>query len=119
MSVYFLYGPPGTGKTTLGKALARRLQVPFLDLDADMERAAGLTVAELFQREGEASFRVREKAALVRAAARTNSGALDLAPRRSRASGWWRSGAGRCWTTRTADSRKPPDPCCSWRPRKR
>jgi len=68
MSVYFLYGPPGTGKTTLGKALARRLQVPFLDLDADMERAAGLTVAELFQREGEASFRVREKAALVRAA---------------------------------------------------
>ena len=40
MDGLFLYGPPGSGKSTLGKLLARRLARPFVDLDAEIEKAA-------------------------------------------------------------------------------
>jgi shikimate kinase len=60
----FLCGLPGAGKSTVGPLLARRLAVPFRDLDAEIERRAGLAVREIFAREGEAGFRVREAAAL-------------------------------------------------------
>ncbi|HMB14441.1 MAG TPA: shikimate kinase [Roseovarius sp.] len=50
----------GAGKTAVGKALAARLSVPFLDSDAEIEKAANMTIAEIFQRDGEAFFRARE-----------------------------------------------------------
>jgi 3-dehydroquinate synthase len=62
----FLTGFMATGKSTVGRLLAARLRRPFLDLDDAIEAAAGLSVAEIFEREGEAGFRRRETAALQR-----------------------------------------------------
>ncbi len=59
-----LQGPPGSGKTTLGPALAERLGYAHVDLDAALEASAGASVADLFARDGEASFRARERALL-------------------------------------------------------
>lgn len=55
-----LVGMMGAGKTAVGKALAARLQVPFLDSDAEIESAANMSVAEIFARDGEAFFREKE-----------------------------------------------------------
>jgi shikimate kinase len=64
----FLIGFMGSGKTTIGGLLADRLGWSFADLDDLIVRTAGLTVAEIFAREGEEGFRRRETEA-VRAAA--------------------------------------------------
>ena len=56
----------GAGKTAVGKALATRLGVPFLDSDAEIEAAANMTIAEVFQRDGEAFFRDREAEVIAR-----------------------------------------------------
>jgi shikimate kinase len=93
--ILFLTGFMGTGKTAVGAALARRLGRPFVDLDREIESAAGLTVAEIFARHGEAEFRARERALLERLAGRgdtvvaTGGGAVvDARNRRAmRASG--------------------------------
>jgi shikimate kinase len=66
--IIYLVGMPGSGKSTVGPELAGRLGVPFLELDAEIERTAGRSVAEIFAEEGEAGFRAREAAALVDAA---------------------------------------------------
>lgn len=58
-----LVGFMGAGKTAVGAELARRLGWRHLDLDACIEAGAGLSVAEIFAREGEAGFRRREHAA--------------------------------------------------------
>ena len=63
----FLYGPPGVGKSTLGRKLARRLQLPFLDLDERIEAQAGMPIPEIFDREGESGFRERETQTLLEA----------------------------------------------------
>lgn len=55
-----LIGHRGSGKTTHGRALATALGRPFVDLDAEIARAAGGTVSELFAHSGEAGFRTRE-----------------------------------------------------------
>lgn len=55
-----LVGMMGAGKTAVGKALAARLGVPFLDSDAEIEKAANMTIAEIFERDGEDFFRMRE-----------------------------------------------------------
>jgi shikimate kinase len=72
-----LVGPPGSGKTTVGRAVAVRLGVPFRDTDDDVVAAAGRTVAELFVDEGEAAFRARERVAVVAALAE-HAGVLAL-----------------------------------------
>lgn len=48
------------GKSTIGRALAERLGMPFVDMDEEIEAAAGMTVAEIFARQGEAAFRQTE-----------------------------------------------------------
>lgn len=55
-----MVGMMGSGKTAIGTALARRLNVPFLDSDAEIEAAANMTIAEIFARDGEAFFRAKE-----------------------------------------------------------
>jgi shikimate kinase/3-dehydroquinate synthase len=62
----FLTGFMATGKSTVGRLLAARLRRPFLDLDDAIEAAAGRSVAEIFEQEGEDGFRRRETAALQR-----------------------------------------------------
>jgi shikimate kinase len=52
-----LIGLPGSGKSTVGRQLARRLQLPFLDSDHLIEDRLGCSIREYFEREGEASFR--------------------------------------------------------------
>lgn len=55
-----LVGMMGAGKTAIGRALAARLDVPFLDSDAEIEVAANMSVPEIFSRDGEAFFRDKE-----------------------------------------------------------
>lgn len=55
-----LVGLPGAGKSTAGELAARQLGWEFVDLDAEIERAAGRTVPEIFAAEGESGFRRRE-----------------------------------------------------------
>jgi shikimate kinase len=55
-----MVGMMGAGKTAVGTAVARMLRVPFLDSDREIEKAANMTIAEIFSRDGEAFFRERE-----------------------------------------------------------
>ncbi|MCP9482010.1 shikimate kinase [Shimia sp. CNT1-13L.2] len=55
-----LVGMMGAGKTAVGRALAARLEVPFLDSDAEIEKAANMSIAEIFARDGEPFFRRKE-----------------------------------------------------------
>lgn len=61
-----LIGMMGAGKTAVGAELARRLQVPFFDSDAEIERAAAMSIPEIFARDGEEFFRDREAQVLAR-----------------------------------------------------
>jgi shikimate kinase len=55
-----MVGMMGAGKTAVGRGLAARLGVPFLDSDAEIEAAANMTVPEIFTRDGEPFFREKE-----------------------------------------------------------
>jgi len=52
-----LIGLPGSGKSTVGRQLARRMRVPFLDSDHVIEQRLGCSIREFFERESEARFR--------------------------------------------------------------
>ena len=60
----FLYGAPASGKSTLGKALAERLGLGFVDLDERIVAEAGMSIPEIFKTRGEAAFRDIESKAL-------------------------------------------------------
>jgi shikimate kinase len=64
-----LTGFMGSGKTTVGPLVAVRLGWSFLDVDDVIEAEAGVTIAELFARHGEAAFRAREHSTIARLAA--------------------------------------------------
>lgn len=61
-----MVGMMGSGKTAIGRSLAAHLGVPFVDSDAEIEEAAQATIAEIFERDGEAFFRDRETEVLGR-----------------------------------------------------
>ena len=61
-----LVGMMGVGKSTVGRRLAARLHLPFVDADHEIEVAACLTVAEIFERFGEAHFRDGERRVIAR-----------------------------------------------------
>jgi len=62
----YLVGFMGSGKSTLGKRLARKLDYPFMDLDTEIEVAAGKSVAAIFDAHGEDWFREKERELLHR-----------------------------------------------------
>jgi len=57
----FLVGPMGSGKSAVGRQLAARLGLAFLDSDAEIEAVTGVDIPYIFEKEGEAGFRVRER----------------------------------------------------------
>lgn len=59
-----LVGPMGAGKSSIGRHLARRLGMDFIDLDHEIERRTGASVSTIFECEGETGFRRRERTAL-------------------------------------------------------
>jgi shikimate kinase len=64
--VIALVGMMGSGKTSIGKRLAAKLGLPFVDSDAEIEMAAGMTITEIFDRHGEPYFRDGERRVIAR-----------------------------------------------------
>lgn len=69
MKTIFLTGFMGCGKTSVGRLLAARLGLPFVDLDQEIVTEAGASIKEIFAAEGEPSFRLLESRVLERVAA--------------------------------------------------
>jgi shikimate kinase len=61
-----LVGMMGAGKSSIGRRLAVRLAIPFVDADAEIERAAGMTIPEIFEKHGEPYFRAGETRVIAR-----------------------------------------------------
>jgi shikimate kinase len=61
-----LVGMMGVGKSSIGRRLAARLGVPFVDADSEIEKAAGMSIADIFARHGEADFRSGEARVIAR-----------------------------------------------------
>ena len=89
-----LTGFMGAGKTTVGALLAERLGWDFVDTDRIVEARAGMTVAEIFEKRGEAAFREMEAAAIGDTASTDSlvvalgGGALEMAATRDLVAGW-------------------------------
>ena len=81
----FLVGPMGSGKSAVGRQLAGRLGLEFVDSDAEIEARTGVDIAYIFEQEGEAGFRAREREV------------IDELTRRAAAC-WSRPAAARCST---------------------
>jgi shikimate kinase len=60
----FLVGPMGAGKTAVGKHLARRLGLAFVDSDHEIQKRTGVDIPFIFEKEGEDGFRQREQAVI-------------------------------------------------------
>ena len=61
-----LVGMMGAGKTSVGRLLAQKLGLPFIDADSEIEQAAQATISEIFERDGEAVFRSGERRVIAR-----------------------------------------------------
>ena len=71
MTNLVLVGMPGSGKTTVGKLLAERSGKPFVDLDGEIARRAGMSIPEMFASQGEGPFRQLEHEVLTEACAKS------------------------------------------------
>jgi shikimate kinase len=67
-----LIGPMGSGKSAVGKQLAKELKLDFVDSDAEIEQRTGVDISYIFEREGEAGFRQREREVLAELTDRRN-----------------------------------------------
>jgi shikimate kinase len=92
----FLIGPMGAGKTAVGRQVARLLEFPFYDGDQEIEQRTGADIPLIFEREGEAGFRRREREVMAdlvrrdRIVLATGGGAiLDADTRRDLAAHGW------------------------------
>ncbi|OBB82569.1 shikimate kinase [Mycolicibacterium peregrinum] len=72
-----LIGLPGSGKSTIGRRLAKALNLTMLDTDAAIEETTGRTIADIFATDGEAEFR-RIEEEVIRSALSTHDGVLSL-----------------------------------------
>ena len=61
-----LVGLMGAGKSAVGRRVAALLEIPFIDADAEIEKAAGCAISEIFEREGEERFRDGERRVVTR-----------------------------------------------------
>jgi shikimate kinase len=113
----FLIGPMGAGKTAIGKELARQLGLDFLDADQEIERRTGVDIPLIFEKEGEAGFRRREREVIAELTQRerlvlaTGGGAvLDPANREALARGFviYLKASLDAQATRTAQNRNRP-----------
>ena len=77
MSVIAIVGMPGSGKTTVGRHLARRLGLRFVDTDHELERELGCSVKQYFEVHGEDSFRDAEAAVIARLCTQGTQNAAD------------------------------------------
>ena len=68
----FLIGPMGAGKTTVGKRLADARGMEFIDSDQEIEARTGVDIAYIFEKEGEAGFRKRERGVIAELTGRQN-----------------------------------------------
>jgi shikimate kinase len=90
-----LVGLMGSGKSTVGRVVAQKAGLPFVDSDQVIEEEAGMAISDLFAREGEAAFRDREEKVLARilggesCVLATGGGAVERDQNRS---AWTRSG---------------------------
>ncbi len=96
-----LVGLSGTGKTSIGRLVAQRLDMPFVDTDEDIEARTGRTVREVFEYEGESRFRAIE--AEVIAAVLSAGGPTVVA-----------AGGGAVVTRTTRDRLRAPEIFCVW-----
>ena len=74
----FLIGFSGSGKSSVGRELAKRLKCRFDDLDILIEKHAGRSIPEIFERSGENAFRKLESEALISLLARNKAGVVAL-----------------------------------------
>ncbi len=85
-----LVGPMGSGKSAVGRQLARALRRPFIDCDSELEKRTGVDIPLIFEKEGEAGFRARERELIAELVARqgvvlsTGGGAILLDENRQR-----------------------------------
>src|SRR5580658_342870 len=61
-----LVGMMGVGKSSIGRRLAIRMEIPFVDADTEIEKAAGMSISDIFARHGEADFRSGEARVIAR-----------------------------------------------------
>jgi shikimate kinase len=61
-----LVGMMGAGKSSIGRRLAARLEIPFIDADTEIESAAGMSITEIFDKHGEPYFRAGEARVIAR-----------------------------------------------------
>ena len=73
MPLIALVGMPGSGKSTVGRQLARRMRLQFVDSDHEIERRLGVSVREYFETEGEAAFRDLEQRVIEELAAQPDT----------------------------------------------
>ena len=69
----FLYGPSGSGKSTVGNVLAQALDLPFIDLDIEIENTIGQGISQFMTERGESTFRDKETNALQKVVASAES----------------------------------------------